>query len=179
MCLWKPCTFEWQNLEQTDQWLALQNPYFFVITRPNQMGSSLKCREIVIFSLHEIILWFTHYFESYPCGKSDCNFFWDIWYVRPIWITLWTFNLPSCRLLTASSNQCLLKKNNLFLFSLNFILMFYVAYHFYIIQFYQMLQSMMASFFVAHNFIKYIFYIHTREWNGFVLAIAAHVIVAW
>ena len=51
-----------------------------MITRPNQMGSSLKCREIVIFSLHEIILWFTHYFESYPCGKSDCNFFWDIWY---------------------------------------------------------------------------------------------------
>ena len=42
---------------------------------PNQMGSSLKCREIVIFSLHEIIFWFIHYFESYPCGKSDCNFF--------------------------------------------------------------------------------------------------------
>ena len=36
--------------------LLYKNPYFFVITRPNQMGSSLKCREIVIFSLHEIIL---------------------------------------------------------------------------------------------------------------------------
>ena len=59
-----------------------KNPYFFWY-RPNQMGSSLKCREIVIFSLHEIILWFTHYFESYPCGKSDCNFFWDIWYIHP------------------------------------------------------------------------------------------------
>ena len=23
-----------------------KNPYFFVITRPNQMGSSLKCKEI-------------------------------------------------------------------------------------------------------------------------------------
>ena len=80
MCLWKPCTFEWQNLEQRTSDLLYKNPYFFVITRPNQMESSLKCREIVIFSLHEIILWFTHYFESYSCGKSDCNFFWDIWY---------------------------------------------------------------------------------------------------
>ena len=61
--------------------LLYKNPHFFVITRPNQMEFSLKCRKIVIFSLHEIILWFTHYFESYPCGKSDCNFFWDIWYI--------------------------------------------------------------------------------------------------
>ena len=36
--------------------LLYKNPYFVVITRPNQMGSSLKCREIVIFLLHEIIL---------------------------------------------------------------------------------------------------------------------------
>ena len=34
----------------------------------------------LIFSLHEIILWSMHYFQSYPCGKSGCNFFWDIWY---------------------------------------------------------------------------------------------------
>ena len=77
MCLWKPCTFAmaitW-NKRTSD--LLYKNPHFFVITRPNQMGSSLLCREIVIFSLHEIILWFTHYFESYPCGKSNCNFFW-------------------------------------------------------------------------------------------------------
>ena len=55
------------------------------------MGSSLKCRKIVMFSFHEIILWFTHYFESYLCGKSDCNFFWDIWYMwRIVIIVIWT-----------------------------------------------------------------------------------------
>ena len=75
-----------------------KNPYFFVITRPNQMGSSLKCREIVIFSLHEIILWFTHYFESYPCGKSDCNFFWDIWYIQNTY-------MENCEAMTSSTHS--------------------------------------------------------------------------
>ena len=65
------------------------------------MEFSLKCRKIVIFSLHEIILWFTHYFESYPCGKSDCNFFWDIWYIH-VW-GYWNFWLmPSLHLLRSS-----------------------------------------------------------------------------
>ena len=80
MCLSKPCTFEWQNLEQTDQWLALQKSIFLCDYLTKSDGVFTECREIVIFSYLEIILWFTHHFESYLCGKSDCNFFWDIWY---------------------------------------------------------------------------------------------------
>ena len=81
MCLSKPCTFEWQNLEQTDQWLALQKSIFLCDYLTKSDGVFTECREIVIFSYLEIILWFTHHFESYLCGKSDCNFFWDIWYI--------------------------------------------------------------------------------------------------
>ena len=29
ICLWKPHTFMWQNLEERDLWLALQKTYFF------------------------------------------------------------------------------------------------------------------------------------------------------
>ena len=54
MCLRKPCTFECaKTCEQRTSDLLYKNPHFFVITRPNQMEFSLKCRKIVIFSLHD------------------------------------------------------------------------------------------------------------------------------
>ena len=54
MCLRTPAAM-WHSNGKT--WnkrtsdLLYKNPHFFVITRPNQMEFSLKCRKIVIFSL--------------------------------------------------------------------------------------------------------------------------------
>ena len=70
-----------QNLEGIVLWHTLLKFIFLrdYLTKFN----GVFCKMQVIsnsFIFSEVMLWFILYFESYWCGKSDCNFVWDIRY---------------------------------------------------------------------------------------------------
>ena len=69
-----------QNLEGMVSWYTWWKVIFLRNYLTTSNGIFCKMQVISCSSYPEIILRFILYFENHWCGKSDCNYFWDIRY---------------------------------------------------------------------------------------------------